>query len=165
MKLKKLFFLVLAMIMIVSVLPACTSGEDVTVKLKVVAGDDEIFNRDVTVHVNDENGASVIQVVNEACNDMGLEATLTSDEKGVESFKGIVYDYKPVTVDKTTYSWMYTIDGEMPKSGKAADNYVTAGQVIEYNIFAYDAETDTQELYDSELGIFGENDDEVEEAE
>lgn len=159
MKLKKLLFLVLAMLMVVSVIPSCASGKSVTVKLKVVAGDDEIFNRDVTVTVDDEKGASVIQVVNVACNSMGLEATLTSDEKGVESFKGIIYDYKPKTVDKVTYSWMYTINGEFPKSGKAADNYVTEGNVIEYNIFAYDAEADTQEVYDSALGIFGENDD------
>ena len=134
MKLTRIFALVLAGIMAVLCMASC-GVQTINVNLKINCGDPDfpiILDVDVPIKSADP---TVLQAFIEGCIINQMDYTLTADEEAVKDID-IYKDYVD-TETNTTYYWYYTINGEEPTSGKAADNAVADGDVIEYIYTAY----------------------------
>lgn len=129
MKFTRVLALVLVGIMAVLCMASC-GAETINVNLKINCGDPEfpiILDVEVPLKANDP---TVLQAFVEGCILNQMDYTLTEDEESVKDID--VYKDYVDTETNTTYYWYYTINGAEPTSGKAADNTVSDGDVIEY---------------------------------
>lgn len=169
---KKIIALVLVAVFALSVCSSCvTDAAEIKVTLKIVAGDDNIFNKEIGVSDPDGDGATIIEVVKEAVAQYELQVSFDASEKSLTGVK----NYKECTIDEIPYFWNYTINGEEPQSGRAGDNYVNDGGVVVFTFCYSEPILDKNGKptnnantypYKSEMELFGEGDEEeVEEEE
>lgn len=135
-------FKLIALLMALAMLTACFAGcgekkEKVAVNVKVtvmvdedvaVDGNEVIFGPvEVKVEGTADNPPTILQAVKEAfiLNDFQYEA----DDLSVSSIGG----FSDKVEGDYTYFWVYTINGEEPKSGRAGTIVANENDVIVYN--------------------------------
>jgi len=111
-------------------LTSCTtSAQEITVTLKITAGEDEVFNDNIKLSYADP---TVLTLVSEA-DAMNDSLTVVYNDAG-DSVKDI-NDYLDTSDDTTIYFWEYTINGVLPANetgGKAGSQPIVDGDVVEY---------------------------------
>ncbi len=133
MRTMKLVAAVLALVFVAAAFAGC-GAEKVSknVTVKVVAGDDTVLNNvSITVEGTTENPPTVLQAVREALQMYEIDYTLDESEKSIKNISA----YADTTDEEgNIYYWEYSVNGVVPKagSGKAADNVVNEGDVIQY---------------------------------
>ncbi len=148
---KKFLSALLLFALLATGLSSCQTQEvkKMKVKLTVTAGDDPIYERELTL---DGETASVYQVV-ERASDSGLNVTFSQDGKSISHFA----QYNPKTLNGFSYAWYYTINGEEPQKGTASDNMVSDGSEILYQLWETNIhDTKDTHLYKSETNAYGE---------
>ena len=140
MKLSRIFAMALAGLMLVVVLASCSAAaEPITVTLKVNCGDPEFpVILEVPVELQ-SNNPTVLDAVIEGFTINEIDYTLDSANESVVD----IDEYKDYTDTETntTYYWYYTVNGVEPTTGKAYDNAVADGDVIEYIYTSFIPET------------------------
>ena len=126
MKFTRISALALALIMAALCFVSC-GAKTINVDLKINCGDADVpVILDVKVPIK-SNDPTVLQVFVEGCLLNDMDYTLTDDEKSV----------KDIDVEtNTTYYWNYTVNGK-ELTGKAADNIVADGDVIEFTYTSF----------------------------
>ena len=136
-KIKVLMFILIAA-MLVGIFSSCGEPpEKITVRLIITAGDDEIL--DVPM-VLEHKEPTVLSLFKEAAVMYEINYTLNSKEDSVLTIEHYV-DYSEGGID---YFWEYTKDGQLPDNqtgGKANDDIIKDGQVINYIYSTYDTTT------------------------
>ncbi len=171
MNIKKIIALVLVAVFALSVCSSCvTDAAEIKVMLKITAGDDNIFNKEIGVSDPEGDGATVIEVLKEAAAQYELQLTFDASEKSLKDVK----NYKECSIDEIPYYWNYTIDGVTPEAGRAGDNYVADGGAIVYTFCYSEPILDkngnptskaNEYPYKSEMELFGEGEEEETEEE
>lgn len=138
---KRILALVLACIMAVLCLASCgATAPTITVTLKINCNDPEFpIILDVPVEIKSKN-PTVLEAFAEGCIVNGMDYQLDESGESVLDIDEYI-DYKDEETN-TTYYWYYTINGKEPTSGKAADNAIADGDVIEYIYEAYTPEAE-----------------------
>ena len=119
------------MLLSVFALSSCAntgSGVKATVQLKIVAGDDVVYNGPVEM---DYEGASLLDVVNEASASGKFDFKATEDEKDV--LKCGKYEVK--SEDKTEYYWKCSYNGRVITDTKAAEISVSDGDTAQFTYY------------------------------
>lgn len=129
-----LILLVAAAVMIGMFASCATTTEEITVKLIITAGDEEILNSDFTLNYKDP---TVLMLVNEAAVLYELDVTLNEDGDSVLN----IGEYEDKTVDNIMYFWEYYINGVLPENstgGKANAQTIKNGDTIQYVYSSFD---------------------------
>ncbi len=135
MKLSRVLAIAMAGIMLVLTLASCGAEPiEVTVKVTPDINDANSTIVDMSVSLNMAN-PTVLDALIEACTAAEYEYTLDNAAQSVVDID--VYKDYTDSETNTTYYWYYTINGEEPTSGKAAENAVADGDVVEYIYTSY----------------------------
>ena len=132
MKTRRIFAAVLAGIMLVLTFASCgANAPAINVTLKITPNVDPEFPtiREVNVPLKGE-APTVLDAFIEGCVANSIDYTLTDDEKSVVDVDEYLDHRDEATGDN--YYWIYTVNGEEPKAGRACDINVADGDVIEY---------------------------------
>ena len=135
MKLSRVFALAVAGIMLVLALASCGAAPvEVTVKVTPDINDANSTIIDLPVTLTVAN-PTVLDALIEACTITEYEYTLDNAAQSVVD----IDQYKDYTDadTNTTYYWYYTINGVEPTSGKASENAIANGDVVEYIYTSY----------------------------
>lgn len=136
MNFKRILAIVLVSVMAVFCFASCGKEvPEITVQLKINCNDPDFpVILDIPVTIKKE-APSVLDIFTTGCD--GAEMAYVLDDEGKSVVDIDVYkDYTDAETN-TTYYWYYTINGKEASSGKAADNTVADGDVIEYIYVAY----------------------------
>jgi len=140
MKLTRILTLALAFVMLA--LCAVSCGEPkikVNVTVKIIADDPANPVLDTPITIESTN-PTVLEAVREALIVNEIPYNLTEDESSILD----IQDYKDLAANQSgdglVYYWMYYLNGEEPVSGKAADNPIAEGDVIEYVYSSFNPE-------------------------
>ncbi|MFA6948632.1 MAG: hypothetical protein WCQ72_06600 [Eubacteriales bacterium] len=128
-KCRALILLLTAVLLGVMLTSCTTSAQEITVTLKITAGEDEVFNDNIKLSYADP---TVLTLVSEA-DAMNDSLTVVYNDAG-DSVKDI-NDYLDTSDDTTIYFWEYTINGVLPANetgGKAGSQPIVDGDVVEY---------------------------------
>ncbi len=135
MKLSRVLAIAMAGIMLVLALASC-GAEPITVTVKVTPdindSDSTILDMSVTLNMSNP---TVLDAFIEGCTIAEYEYTLDDAAQSVVDID--VYKDYTDSETNTTYYWYYTINGTEPTSGKASENVVADGDVVEYIYTSY----------------------------
>ena len=135
MKLSRILAIALAGIMLVLALASCGAEPiEVTVKVTPDINDSSSTIIDMPVTLTVAN-PTVLDAFIEACTVAEYEYTLDNAAQSVVDID-VYKDYTDAETN-TTYYWYYTINGVEPTSGKASENAVANGDVVEYIYTSY----------------------------
>lgn len=132
MKISRVFALAMAGIMLVLALASCGAvAEPITVTVKITPdiNDPQSTILDLAVELQ-SNEPTVLDAFIEGCTIAEFDFVLDAAGESVVD----IDQYKDYTDTETntTYYWYYTVNGVEPEIGKAYDNVVADGDVIEY---------------------------------
>ncbi len=141
MKISRILALALAGIMLIFTLASCSAAAQpitVTVKITPDVNDPDSTILDMAVELQ-SNNPTVLDAFIEGCTIAEFDFTLDAAGESVVD----IDEYKDYTdaETNTTYYWYYTVNGVEPESGKAYDNAVADGDVIEYIYTSFVPET------------------------
>ena len=154
MKIKRIITLAIAVVMTMALIPSCVSEQEETktsVTLKIVAGDDTLYDNIVVVT---GESPKILDVLNTAI--AVDEVDITYAENGY-SIQKIGYYYE-TSILGTDYFWDYYVNGKTPQKGNAENIVVANGDVIEYyfnTMVQVGEEKYEYKPYDSSLNYFG----------
>ncbi len=138
MKFSRVLTLAVAGIMLALCLASCGAvAPEINVTVKIVAGEETILDAVVPIQSNEP---TVLEAFQEACIVNEIDYVLTEDGASVLDIE----EYKDLSAeasgDGLVYYWMYLLNDQEPKSGKANTNLIADGDVITYQYDSFDPE-------------------------